>query len=93
MWADNQESAFFCVALIVQAAAMLSVVIARLGQRQESQLRYERFFFACLGLVAAICLLATWTGTGSWMMNGVTLAVMALGATMDLGHSAPDTIF
>ena len=93
MWAINQDSVFFCVALVVQAAAILSVVIARLGQRAENQVRYERFFFACLALVAAICLLATWTGTGSWMMNGFTLATMSLGATMDLGNTAPDTIF
>ena len=93
MWANNQDNVFFCVALVVQAAAILSVVIARLGQRAENQIRYERFFFSCLMLVAAICLLATWTGTGSWMMNGVTLATMSLGATMDLGNTAPDTIF
>ena len=92
MWADNQDSVFFCVALIVQAAALLSVVIARLGQREENQVRYERFFFGCLTLVAAICLLATWTGTGSWMMNGFTLATMAVGATIDLGNSAVDAI-
>lgn len=92
MWANNQDSVFFCVALVIQVAALLSVVIARLGQREESQLRYERFFFACLTLVAAICLLATWTGTGSWMMNGVTLATMALGATIDLGNASPETI-
>ncbi|MEO8498054.1 MAG: hypothetical protein ABI614_23560 [Planctomycetota bacterium] len=91
MWANNQDSVFFCVALIVQAAAILSVVIARLGQHAESQVRYERFFFACLGLVAVICFLATWTGCGSWMMNGFTLATMSLGATMDLGSSAPDS--
>jgi len=93
MWANNQDNVFFCVALVVQAAAILSVVIARLGQRAENQIRYERFFFSCLMLDAAICLLATWTGTGSWMMNGVTLATMSLGATMDLGNTAPDTIF
>lgn len=92
MWANNQDSVFFCIALVVQVAAILSVVIARLGQRQENQLRYEGFFFACLALVSAICLLATWTGTGSWMMNGVTLATMALGATIDLGKTAPDAI-
>lgn len=92
MWAENQDSVFFCVALVVQVAAILSVVIARLGQHAESHIRYERFFFACLTLVAAICLLATWTGSGSWMMNGFTLATMSLGATMDLGTSAPDTV-
>ena len=63
MWANNQDSVLFCIALAVQAAAILSVVIARLGQRPENQVRYGRFFFACLSLVAAICLLTTWTGT------------------------------
>ena len=92
MWANNQDGAYFCVALVVQAAAILSVVIARLGQRADNQIRYERFFFACLAIVSAICLLTTWTGTGSWIMNGFTLATMSLGATLDLGNSAPDTI-
>lgn len=87
MSAHNQEAILFGIALVVQAAAVLSVVIARLGQREESQLRYERFFFACLALVATICLIATWTGTGSWMMNGFTIATMALGATIDLGST------
>jgi len=49
MWANNQDSVFFCVALVVQAAALLSVVIARLGQREENQVRYERFFFCLPG--------------------------------------------
>ena len=92
MWANNQESTLFCLALVVQVAAIFSVVIARLGQRDENQVGYERFFYACLALVATICLLATWTGTGSWMMNGFTLATMTLGATMDLGNATPDTI-
>ena len=92
MWANNQDSILFCIALAVQVAGILRVVIARLGQRPENQFRYERFFFACLTLVAAICLLATWTGTGSWMLNGVTLATMALGATMDLGTTAADAV-
>lgn len=92
MWANNQDGILFCIAIVVQAAAILSVVIARLGQREESQVRYERFFFSCLGLVAVICLLTTWTGIGSWMMNGITLAVMALGATIDLGNQSPDTV-
>ena len=87
MSAHNQETILFGIALIVQAAAILSVVIARLGQREESQLRYESFFFACLALVATICLIATWTGTGSWMMNGFTIATMALGATIEVGST------
>ncbi|MCA9145553.1 MAG: hypothetical protein H6823_00705 [Planctomycetaceae bacterium] len=91
MWANNQDTVLFCIAIIVQAAAILSVLIARVSERAESQVRYERFFFACLALVAIICLLTTWTGTGSWMMNGFTLATMALGVTIDIGESAPDT--
>ena len=89
MWA-NEDTVLFCIALAVQAAAILSVVIARLGQRPENQVCYGRFFFACLSLVAVICLLATWTGTGSWMLNGFTLATMTLGATIDLGSPAAD---
>lgn len=92
MWANNQDSILFCVALVVQAAAILSVVIARLGQRSQSEVRYERFFFACLALVAITCLLATWTGTGSWIMNGFTIAFMALGATIDVGNTAADAV-
>ncbi len=88
MSAHNQETILFCIALVVQAAAILSVVIARLGQREQSQLRYERFFFACMALVATICLVGTWTGTGSWMLNGFTITTMALGATIDFGSKA-----
>ena len=55
MSANNQESILFCIALIVQVAAIVSIVIARLGQRADSQLRYQRFFFACLALVSTIC--------------------------------------
>jgi hypothetical protein len=91
MWA-NQDMILFCIAIAVQAAAVLSVVIARLGQRPENQVRYGRFFFACLSLVAVISLLATWSGTGSWMMNGFTLATMTLGATIDIGTPTADVI-
>ncbi|MCA9122858.1 MAG: hypothetical protein H6822_30625 [Planctomycetaceae bacterium] len=91
MWANNQDCVLFCIALVVQAAAIVSVVIARLAQRPESHVRYERFFYACLALVAIICMLATWTGTGSWMLNGFTLATMTLGVTIDVGGVTPDT--
>lgn len=92
MWANNQDTVLFCIAIVVQAAAILSVLIARVSERAENQVRYECFFFACLALVAVICFVATWTGTGSWMLNGFTLATMALGVTIDLGETSPNTI-
>jgi Flp pilus assembly protein TadB len=67
---------------------LLSVAIARVGQQSGSQVGYERFFFLCLLLVAVISLLATWSGVGSWLMNGITLALMAVGATLDTGRAA-----
>lgn len=85
MW-TQLEAVFFAVALIAQAAGLVSVAIARLGQRPASRLRYERFFFICLFLVAIISMLATTAGVSSCMMHGVTLTLMALGATLDSGR-------
>lgn len=83
----QSELVIFGVAIAVQLAGFLSVGIARVGQQPNSQLGYERFFFLCLMLVGVISLLATWNGTGSWLINGITLAMMALGATLDTGRS------
>lgn len=84
----HSELVIFAVAFLVQLAALLSVAIARVGQQSGSQVGYERFFFLCLLLVAVISLLATWSGVGSWLMNGITLALMAVGATLDTGRGA-----
>ena len=77
------EFVVFAVALAVQLAGLTSIALARLGQQRASQLRYKRFFFACLALVAVISLLAICTGEGFCMMNGMTLTMMAVGATID----------
>ncbi|MBP89703.1 MAG: hypothetical protein CMJ64_23845 [Planctomycetaceae bacterium] len=82
----NSELAVFAVAFLVQVAGFVSVGIARVGQQPDSQVGYERFFFLCMMLVAVISLLAMWSGTGSWLMNGITLAMMAVGATLDTGR-------
>ena len=87
MWANN-DLMVFGVALAVQFAGLTSIAIARLGQQPSSNVRYERFFFACLALVAVISLLAICVGESSCVMNGVTLAMMAVGATLDFGSKA-----
>jgi len=91
MWTEN-ELTIFGVAFLVQMAGFVSVAIARVGQQPDSQIGYERFFFLCMMLVGAISLLATWTGAGSWLMNGITLAMMAVGATVDTGCGSADPI-
>lgn len=91
MWADN-ELAIFGIVLLVQVAGLISVAIARVGQQPDSQVGYERFFYLCLMLVCVISLLATWTGAPSLLMNGITLAMMSLGATLDTGRSVADSI-
>ena len=89
----NSELTIFGVALLVQMAGFVSVGIARVGQQTGSQVGYERFFFLCMLLVAVISLLATWSGAGSWLMNGITMALMAVGATLDSGRgTATDPI-
>jgi len=92
MWADSETIVFF-VAAAVQVAGFTSVAIARLGQRPQSQLSYQWFFFICLVMVALFSLLATLTGHGSWLINGTTLAMMAVGATLDTGRAAPTDCF
>jgi hypothetical protein len=92
MWAEN-ELPLFVVAIAVQLAGLTSIAIARLGQQPASQVRYERFFFACLTLVSVISLLAIFTGEVSCMLNGITLAMMAVGATVDTrSDKATDSI-
>ena len=85
MW-TQLEVVFFAVALVAQAAGLISVAIARLGQRPASRLSYERFFFICLSLVGVISMLAIAAGTSTCLIHGVTLALMALGATLDIGR-------
>lgn len=88
MWADH-ETVVLAIAAAVQFAGFVSVAIARLGQQPQSRVRYQWFFFACLMMVATFSLLATFTGNGSLLINGTTLALMAVGATLDTGRAAP----
>lgn len=81
----NSELTIFAVAFLVQIAGFVSVAIARVGQQSGSQVGYERFFFLCLLLVASFSVLATWCGVGSWVMNGITMAMMSVGVTLDTG--------
>ena len=93
MWTDN-DIIVFSVALAVQFAGLVSVAIARFGQQSTSKIKYERFFCACLALVAVISFLAICAGEGSCVMHGVTLAMMAVGATIDTRASQKaDPIF
>ncbi len=81
------EAVVFWVILTTQIAGILSVVVARLGERSQGAAAFQRTFFFCLFAVGLATVSAIYLQAGSWLLGAVTLGVMAIGATLDFSSS------
>jgi hypothetical protein len=66
-----------------QFIGLASTWLARLSEGSRSQAPCQWLFFACLGLIGLLTLLAIALGPGYGLACGTTLAVMVLGAIWD----------
>jgi hypothetical protein len=72
---------------VVQVVGLASMFAARIGERSDLQLWCQLGFFALFALVALSTLLMLVIGCAIWPLCGLTLSVMAIGATIDLRSS------
>ena len=80
------ELSVFVGAVLVQLLGIASMLFARVSERSKAQHYSQRCFFGCLVLVGSAALAAVSLGSGAWLSCGITLAVMAVGATIDGGR-------
>ncbi len=84
----TSESALLLMSVItVQVVGLLTMFAARIGERSVLQAWGQVVFFAFFALVAFSTLLTFVVGCTIWPFCGLTLTVMAIGATIDLGQS------
>jgi hypothetical protein len=89
----SNEIIVFAVAVLVQFVGLVSVSLARVGERSSAQSCCQLVFFVCLLLVGIVSVLAVSAGIGCWFVCATTLALMALGATLDLRRSPEYSAF
>ncbi|MCH5376370.1 MAG: hypothetical protein JJ992_20565, partial [Planctomycetes bacterium] len=91
IWEGNMpyvtEAFIFWVVLATQIAGVLSVVVARLGERSWGAAVFQRTFFVCLFAVGVATISAIHLHAASWVMGAATLGMMAVGATVDCSHN------
>jgi hypothetical protein len=79
------EAAVFAAACAIQALAMISVALARLSEGCAEQSCFQRLYVVGLLLIGGLTLASVFGDSSYWLSFGATLALMALGGTIDLG--------
>ena len=72
---------------LVQLGGLAGMVIARLSEKSQQPTICYAVFYACMALVATTALFAANAGEGYWLLSGTTLAIMVIGATLDLDNN------
>lgn len=86
---SSPDRTFFTVAVIVQVCGMLSVALTRLGEGGVAQVWLQRLALCCFLCVAGFTTVAYGCGQGCWLSGGITLALMSVGATIDMRTTSP----
>jgi len=84
---DSHESLIFWFAFAAQSIGIISMILARLHGRRESQLAYHAAFYFCLVSIGAMMMAAVRFESGYWISFAITTAVMIIGTTLDFGYS------
>ena len=92
MWLDS-EAVIVCVSVLVQTAGIASMVIARISECSAQRCRYQAFFFVSLLLVGVFSALMIGFRSDCSVFCAATLPVMAVGATLDMRSTSPDSPF
>ncbi|MCO6456440.1 MAG: hypothetical protein J5I93_14175 [Pirellulaceae bacterium] len=83
--AHSSELILFVAAVVIQVLGLASAVFARLSERWVRRASWYPLFYCALLAVGGMTLLAVAVGHGIWISCGMTLAIMAVGATFDGG--------
>jgi hypothetical protein len=78
----------FWILVVVHAAGLASMFLARVQRVKVGQAVCQSGFFACLLFVAAATLFTIVTRNDWWVWSGTVFSVMAVGATFHLEPAA-----
>lgn len=82
------EPLCFAVAVLIQIVGLASMCAARLNEHSGLQKWTQRLFFASLASLGAVTIGAVVFQAAYGLWCGTTLALMAVGATLDLKSTA-----
>jgi hypothetical protein len=80
---DFSTGAVFWAACLAQLIGFLVLAAARSGQRCPECKWMQGAFFLMMAILGAMGVVAFHVGSGAWASCGATLAIMAVGATLD----------
>lgn len=83
----SQDAAVFTAVCLVQALAVASVVLARLALGVGEQRWCHCLFVVALLLIGGLTMAAVFANSGHSFTFGATLALMAVGGTLDVGQT------
>ena len=84
---DSYATALCWLLGLVQVLGLTSAFVARLAEGSRRCGSCQRLFLAFLLLIGAATMVAVVLGPGFWLTSAVTLALMVLTVTSDLGRS------
>ncbi|MEQ8791364.1 MAG: hypothetical protein RIC55_34195 [Pirellulaceae bacterium] len=88
----SYEAAIFTTVTVIQVLAVASVVSVRLAVGVAEQTWCHRLFFVALLALGGITMATVFAGSGHWFSFAATLALMAVGGTLDLGQAGKAVI-
>lgn len=83
----THEAAVFCAVCAIQVLAIASVVLARISEGCAGQRCCQHAYVILLLVLGGLTLVTVFSNSGYWFSFGATLAMMALGGTLDLGRA------
>ena len=81
----SSDSVYSSLSVVIQLLGAISVGLARLNQHSKGHLWYQRLVMASLLIVGSFALVSLYSGHSTWLPCGVTLSLMTVGATLDVG--------
>jgi hypothetical protein len=86
---EFSPAAVFWAACLAQVAGFLVLAVARSGQRCPECRWVQGAFFLMMAVIGGMAVAAFQVGSGAWASCGATLAIMAVGATLDFPEADP----
>jgi hypothetical protein len=87
---EDSAAAVFWAACLAQAIGLVVLAVARSGQPCPECKWILGAFFLMMAVIGGMAVAAFQVGSGAWASCGATLAIMAVGATLDFPEAAVD---
>ena len=79
-----ESQLLFAFVAVLQVLGLVSVAVVRSTEYAAASDSFQRIYFVLLLAVGTATILTALAGNSYWITMGITLAVMAVGATLDL---------